>query len=113
MICWSATCYRPDYVSGWITWYERMVHISGRVSSGITPEASWIQAKFQAFAGSRQVGVTQTRTAMASNGWGLDFSFNMGDPNLVGGVTMIRITLCGYNSAGSSSCHAYPKEFVR
>lgn len=113
MICDVPTCPEPSYVSGWITWYARTVHISGRVSSAITPKTRWLQARFQAYAGGHQVGATQTRTAMASNGWGLDFAFDMGDPNLVGGVTMIRVTLCSPTSTGTTGCHAYPEEFVR
>ncbi|MFD8497324.1 hypothetical protein [Amycolatopsis sp. NPDC059657] len=113
MICDVPTCPDPSYVYGWITWYARMVHISGRVSSDTTPKTTWLQARFQAFAGGHQVGATQTRTAMASNGWGLDFAFDMGDPNLVGGVTMIRVTLCSPTSTGTTACHAYPEEFVR
>ena len=113
MLCMAHNCPTPSYVYGWITWYQRTVNLTGRVSSDSTPSTEYLQARFQAFAGTRQIGPTQTRTATAGNGWAIDYSFVMGDPDLVGGVNKIKITLCEPDDQPGHMLCDLGHEFVR
>ncbi|MFD4205948.1 hypothetical protein ACFWRG_08150 [Micromonospora tulbaghiae] len=92
-------CYLPsdcgyDWASGNITWYSRTAGIQGHVVSGAGCDnaVDSTQVAFEAYAGANKKD-TQTRT---TSGYCADLSYNftIGDPNLVGGIDRIKVTVC-------------------
>ncbi|MFI2430457.1 hypothetical protein [Streptomyces sp. NPDC018693] len=83
---------------GDITWYNRTANIKGTVSDHTT---GYSTAIFEAFAGSTKID-SETRSANDTSSLGewRDFNFTIGDPDLVGGIDRIKITLCTYYSSG-------------
>jgi hypothetical protein len=81
--------YEVSFTSGSITWHNRTATITGHVFELDTP--GYTTAYFQAFAGSRQIGATQTRTI---NEVDRRFEFVIGDTNLRGGINLIHIWVC-------------------
>ena len=91
----------PDWCSlshtdGTITWFNRTANVQGTVTD---IGAGTTQAIFKAFAGTTQIGPTQTRTAddESSNPdvhSPRSINFTMGDTNLVGGINKITVQVC-------------------
>jgi hypothetical protein len=85
----------PSWTIGTITWNNRTAYVSGDVFVGSDWDCG--QAVFEAFAGSTKIEV-QTRTACWTTypeGY-RHFGFNIGDPDLRGGINRIKITICNY-----------------
>ncbi len=81
-------------VAGTITWYNRTAGVTGTVTD---IGAGYTVAEFKAFAGSTQVGPTETRTADDENpdlGQNRGFNFTMGDTNKPGGIDSIQVQVC-------------------
>lgn len=79
------------YTDGVIIWGNRTATVSGTVyDSKWNGEFSTI-ALFEAYAGANKIDI-QRRTA--SGGGSRGFSFAIGDPDLVGGIDRVRITVC-------------------
>jgi hypothetical protein len=98
-----------NYTRGTIVWYARTADVSGVVKLAQNTDWEWTQASFEAFAGSTKVDA-QTRTATPSK-LELSIGFPLGDPNLVGGIDRIRITVCSY-SFGVRRC-GIPVNYLR
>lgn len=106
-VCVSAFC-SLSYTDGTITWYNRTANVAGKVvdiGSGST------QAIFKAYAGTTQIGLTETRTANDESSLGSprSFNFGMGDSNLVGGINRITIQVCALDGTVCSPVHTYIK----
>jgi hypothetical protein len=87
-----------NYTAGRLTWYNRTVNVSGSVfNSGYYG----VSAVFDAFQGSTRI---DSQARGAGRGQQKSFGFDMGDPNLSGGVDRIRITLCVYYNATEHTC---------
>lgn len=103
--CYSAAS-RCDggSTTGTITWLNRTAEVSGQVSDN---GAGSITAIFEAFAASTKID-TQTRsaddTATGPTASPRGFTFAIGDPNLVGGINRVRLTLCKNYKTTSESC---------
>jgi hypothetical protein len=93
--------YPVSFTSGSIVWHNRTATIQGRVADLDTP--GYTTAYFQAFAGTRQIGPTETRTI---NEGDRPFNFNIGDPDLRGGINEIRIWICGVPEPDVRRCSA-------
>lgn len=76
---------------------EEIRTATGKVSTSDAPD--YTQAVFEAYAGSTKVGAAQTRTVSRYAVY-KDFSFVAGDPDLVGGIDRIKVTLCVYVLSG-------------
>jgi hypothetical protein len=104
-VCYSVSS-RCDsgYTVGTINWLNRTAEVSGEVSDS---GAGSITAIFEAFAASNKID-TQTRstddTATGPTASPRGFTFAIGDPNLVGGINRVRITLCKNYKTASQSC---------
>jgi hypothetical protein len=81
--------YDVSFTSGSIIWHNRTATITGHVFEIDT--TGYTTAYFQAFAGSNQIGATQTRTV---NEGDRGFNFVIGDTNLRGGINLIHIWIC-------------------
>jgi hypothetical protein len=79
-----------SFTDGSITWHNRTATISGHVFELNTP--GYTIAYFQAFAGTRQIGPTETRSI---NERDRPYGFVIGDTNLRGGINVIHIWICG------------------
>lgn len=75
---------------GTVTWHNRTATITGNVINGHGASAT---AFFRAYAGSTKIDQT-TRTASGVST--TPFSFVIGDPNLVGGINKITISIQHY-----------------
>ena len=95
--CYAPKCDTEDYTTGDIVWYNRTATVTGKVYTSDAPD--YTQAVFEAYAGSTKVGVPQTRTVSRYAVY-KEFSFVAGDPDLVGGIDRIKVTLCVYVPAG-------------
>ncbi|WP_416901218.1 hypothetical protein [Micromonospora echinospora] len=90
-VCVGSAC-DLAYTQGTITWGNRTADVTGSVfDSG----QGYTTAIFEAFAGSTKID-SETRTAddETSLGSPRGFNFNIGDPDLVGGIDRIKITVC-------------------
>ncbi|HEY8987332.1 MAG TPA: hypothetical protein VIU15_48200, partial [Streptomyces sp.] len=78
---------------GTITWYNRTANVTGTVADH--QNNAYTVAYFEAFAGSTKID-SQTRSANNESDLGeyRSFSFTIGDPDLVGGIDRIKVTVC-------------------
>lgn len=96
----DATCF--NWTSGTITWHNRTATVSGTVYD--EQPGAYTTAIFEAFAGSTKIdSATRTANDESDLGWARNFSFSIGDPNKVGGINRIKITVC-WTSAETRSC---------
>lgn len=98
----SAVSCESAYTEGGIIWYNRTAGVQGHVVDiGIGSTT----AVFEAFAGATKIDST-TRTANDESSLGGDRSFNftIGDPNLVGGIDRVRVTVCINYPNGTRPC---------
>lgn len=90
-VCWTTTpC--DVYAEGDITWGNRTADVSVRV---VGP-GGWATAHFDAFAGSTKVD------SYTANEPGEPF--NIGNPNLPGGINRIRTQVCFAGDSGEGGC---------
>lgn len=92
-VCVEAFC-NTAYTIGQITWYNRTANVRGYVVDQGDPGNT--TARFTAYAGTRQIGPTQTRTIDNAQ---RNYDFSMGDTNLVGGINKIVIQVCAINAS--------------
>jgi hypothetical protein len=96
-----------SYADGTITWFNRTAKIQGKV---VDIDAGSTVVIFKAYAGTNQIGPTQTRTADDENpnlGQTRPYNFVIGDTNLVGGINRITVQVC--SNGICSSVHTYTK----
>jgi hypothetical protein len=102
--CVSEAISCDGLTSGDITWLNRTAQVSGSV---VDEGPGSITAIFEAFAGSTKID-TQTRTtddaSTGSSASPRGFSFAIGDPDLVGGINRIRITVCRNYQTANQGC---------
>lgn len=104
-VCYSVASHCDSgYTTGAITWFNRTAEVSGQVGDR---GAGSMTAIFEAFADSTKVD-TETRftddTAIGTTASPRGFTFTIGDPDLVGGINRVRITLCKNYQTASQSC---------
>jgi hypothetical protein len=82
-----------DYSEGVIRWSNRSAVVDGYVQDD-TADNSSSQVIFEAFAGATKID-TDNRTANRDSSLGAfrDFTLTIGDPDLVGGIDRIKITV--------------------
>ncbi|WP_306207799.1 hypothetical protein [Actinoplanes sp. RD1] len=104
----GATCLGETW--GSITWYNRTAYVNGYVWDSGAGSAT---ALFEAFAGDTKID-TETRTANDESDLGTlrAFDFTIGDPDLVGGINRIRVTVCRNYQTSSQLC-GDPEHFYR
>ena len=92
-VCHTIFC--DDYAYGTITWYNRTAYVSGDVwtSGAYLSYVDSTQVVFEAYAGSTKIE-SQTRTVSYPPDTYRHFGFTIGDPDLVGGIDRIKITVC-------------------
>jgi hypothetical protein len=90
-ICVTAS-YRDACSTGTISWSNRTAAITGNVID--VSEGAYTIVIFESFAGTTKIQ-SQTRTANEDTGLGGDrgFNFTIGDPDLVGGINRIKVTV--------------------
>ena len=91
--CYDLPCFGNDKTEFGIVWYNRTAGLSGSVFNSGAPDVT--QAVFQAFAGGTLVD-SEPRTDTNADSAPRGFGFTIGDPNLVGGIDRIRVTVCVY-----------------
>jgi hypothetical protein len=84
--------YRSACSSGTVSWGQRTAAISGTVIDEDVD--GYTTVIFESYAGATKIQ-SQTRTANDSSSLGdtRDFAFSIGDPDLVGGIDRIKITV--------------------
>jgi hypothetical protein len=112
---WAFSC--AGYTDGEITWYNRTASLSGRVVGPVLSQncdyISHTTAFFEAYAGTTKID-SQTRTLTRGD---IDNvrpfgPFTIGDPDLVGGINRIKITVCDNFDDGGRACGP-PKHYYR
>ncbi len=102
--------------SGTITWGNRTAVISGQVWDTDANGMDFTTAFFEAYAGSTEIDST-TRTANRNSpsfGSPRPYTFVIGNPDLVGGINRIKITVCWVNtSLEAYYCTTPPVNFMR
>jgi hypothetical protein len=108
-LCITDTC--AGSTEGTITWYNRTANVLGDVYD--FEDSYGTTAIFEAFAGSVKVDST-TRTANEDTelGWRRHFNFTIGDPDRVGGIDRIKITLCRDYGGAHQACSS-PENYSR
>lgn len=95
----KATNCRVGYhstVSYRVLWHNRTATVSGHIE---TPDErgpanyDYTRVFFESFAGPTEIDSTHRTSSHID---GLGFSFAMGDPNLVGGIDRVKVTVCTY-----------------
>src|SRR5207253_2434081 len=86
-----------------ITWNNRTANVGGTIYDF---NAGTTTAIFEAFAGSKKID-SQTRFVddAGSTGYARPIAFPIGDPNLVGGINRIKVTLCRNYNTASQYCN--------
>lgn len=93
---WSWVCSSPidnqcvHGSDGGVAWGQRTAELSGSLWDDDTNSSTYTKIYFDAFAGSTKVD-SDFRTV---NNREIPFRFDIGDPDLVGGIDRIRIQVC-------------------
>jgi hypothetical protein len=101
----SGTC-KLGAARGTIAWGNRTANVNGSVSDASSELHTTVI--FDAYAGNTHVD-HQTRTASNTT---KSYNFPIGDPDLVGGINRILITVCTTTTLGAEECNG-PFEEVR
>jgi len=99
-----------SFTEGSFTWYNRTANVQGHVV-----DLGWgsTTAIFEAYAGDRKID-SETRTANDTTDltWNRSFNFTIGDTDLVGGINLIKVTVCknmtGFRPCGTSKYYPRP-----
>jgi hypothetical protein len=89
-ICVDQACSMS--VSGGITWGQRTADVYGFVIN--KRPGVMASVHYDAFANSTKIDSTTTYVLDYTQSTLVDFDFNIGNPNLVGGINRIRIQIC-------------------
>jgi hypothetical protein len=101
---------------GWVVWHNRTATVEGKVTGvPLSTSCEYIDsttAYFEAYAGTTKID-SQTRTLhhdyVGDNF--ISFDFTIGDPDLVGGINRVKVTVCNAFTNGGWTCgvpvHAY------
>ncbi|BCJ41255.1 hypothetical protein GCM10010168_44470 [Actinoplanes ianthinogenes] len=95
----DGTC--SNYVAATITWYNRTAGIDGCVYDNFAG-ADFTGVVFEAYAGSTKIDSTTRSANDTVDDFGIRcFGFTIGDPDLVGGIDRIKVTVRrGFASGG-------------
>jgi hypothetical protein len=101
-------CYSDSILSGcvdfYLYWANRTARVTGTVYSG--PYARGTHASFASYVGSTETN-RQTRTAPGYYGQ-KGFNFTLGNPDVRGDLTQIKVWLCVDADIGSACTPIYP-----
>ncbi|WP_250029978.1 hypothetical protein [Paractinoplanes maris] len=96
---------------GDIYWYNRTAYVNGVMTDHRANTNTTLA--FEAYAGPTKIA-TETRTANDESELGdwVKYDFTIGDPNLVGGIDRIKVTIC-HNYYNPAKFCSIPKNYMR